>query len=94
MSRTRSSFLLYKYSSLQYIETNSREFLEPMNKQKILDMINNEQVQTMIREGKTSSLIFSIKNHIGDLARVLEIFQVKFSNTSRKTCLFPFIETI
>jgi hypothetical protein len=51
-----------------------------MDDQEALNIINNEiskdQLQTLIRQGNTTSFIFSIKNRIGGLARVLKVFQV------------------
>ncbi len=51
-----------------------------MDDQETLNTINNEmskeQLQSLIRQGNTTSFIFSIKNRIGGLARVLKVFQV------------------
>mgnify|MGYP006892776423 FL=1 len=47
-----------------------------MDGQKVVDMINNK---ISPKHDKTCSFSFSIKNHIGGLARVLKIFQVKSS---------------
>ena len=51
-----------------------------MDDQEALNVINNEmskdQLQSLIRQGNTTSFIFSIKNRIGGLARVLKVFQV------------------
>lgn len=35
-----------------------------------------EKLQSLVRQGKTTSFIFSIKNRVGGLARALKVFQV------------------
>ncbi|CAF4170565.1 unnamed protein product, partial [Rotaria magnacalcarata] len=50
-----------------------------MDDQEAVNIVNNEiskeQLQSLIGRGKTTSFIFSIKNRIGGLARVLQVFQ-------------------
>jgi hypothetical protein len=51
-----------------------------MDDQEALNVVNTElskeQFQSLVRQGNTTSFIFSIKNRIGGLARVLKVFQV------------------
>ena len=51
-----------------------------MDDQEALPMINTEsskeQMQPMVQRDNTSSFLFSLKNRIGGLVRVLQVFQV------------------
>lgn len=51
-----------------------------MDDQEAVNMVNDgiskEKLKSILRQGSTTSFIFSIKNQIGGLARVLKVFQV------------------
>lgn len=51
-----------------------------MDDQEAVNMVNDgiskEKLKSLLRQGSTTSFIFSIKNQIGGLARVLKVFQV------------------
>jgi hypothetical protein len=51
-----------------------------MADQEALNIINNElsneELQSLIKRENSTSFVFSIKNRIGGLARVLKVFQV------------------
>jgi hypothetical protein len=49
-----------------------------------------EKLQSLVRQGNTTSFIFSIKNRVGGLARALKVFQVNF-NEKTKRYNFSFI---
>ena len=60
---------------------------EDMHDQEAVEAINSEiskeQLQSMLQRGSSTSFIFSIKNRIGGLARVLKVFQVKKSTMTK-----------
>ena len=53
-----------------------------MDDQETLNIINDdipsEKLHSLVKQGKTTSFIFSIKNRVGGLARALKVFQVYF----------------
>jgi prephenate dehydratase len=54
-----------------------------MDDQEALAVVNHdipiEKLQSLVRQGNTTSFIFSIKNRVGGLARALKVFQVNFN---------------
>ncbi len=54
-----------------------------MDDQEALAVVNHdiplEKLQSLVRQGNTTSFIFSIKNRVGGLARALKVFQVYFT---------------
>ncbi|CAF2195339.1 unnamed protein product [Rotaria magnacalcarata] len=69
----------YKSSYFRCLEHRLSTLHENMDDQEAVNIVNNEiskeQLQSLIGRGKTTSFIFSIKNRIGGLARVLQVFQ-------------------
>lgn len=59
-----------------------------MDDQEALAVINQdipiEKLQSLVRQGNTTSFIFSIKNRVGGLAKALKVFQVKFHKENEK----------
>jgi hypothetical protein len=55
-----------------------------MDDQEALAAVNHdippEKLQSLVRQGNTTSFIFSIKNRVGGLARALKVFQVDFNH--------------
>jgi hypothetical protein len=53
-----------------------------MDDQETVALVNHEipieKLRSLVRQGNTTSFIFSIKNRIGGLARALKVFQVYF----------------
>jgi hypothetical protein len=53
-----------------------------MDDQETVALVNHEipieKIRSLVRQGNTTSFIFSIKNRIGGLARALKVFQVDF----------------
>ncbi len=53
-----------------------------MDDQQTLAVVNHdiplEKLQSLLRQGNSTSFIFSIKNRVGGLARALKVFQVNF----------------
>ncbi len=51
-----------------------------MDDQQTLAVVNHdiplEKLQSLLRQGNSTSFIFSIKNRVGGLARALKVFQV------------------
>jgi hypothetical protein len=51
-----------------------------MDDQEALAAVNHDipldKLQSLVRQGNTTSFIFSIKNRVGGLARALKVFQV------------------
>jgi hypothetical protein len=51
-----------------------------MDDQQAVAVVNHdipiEKIQSLVRQGNSTSFIFSIKNRVGGLARALKVFQV------------------
>ena len=51
-----------------------------MDDQQAVAVVNHEmpmeKLQSLVRQGSSTSFIFSIKNRVGGLARALKVFQV------------------
>ena len=67
-----------------------------MDDQQALAAVNHEipieKVQSLLRQGNSTSFIFSIKNRVGGLARALKVFQVDFIDCQdEEKCLFVFV---
>ncbi|CAF3364488.1 unnamed protein product [Rotaria sp. Silwood1] len=71
----------YKSSYFRCLEHRLSTLHEDMDDQEAINILNNElskeQLKSLLQHGNTTSFIFSIKNRIGGLARVLQVFQVK-----------------
>ncbi|CAF1257093.1 unnamed protein product [Adineta steineri] len=69
----------YKSSYFRCLEHRLSTLHEDMDDQEALTVINHEispeKLQSLVRQGNTTSFIFSIKNRIGGLARALKVFQ-------------------
>ncbi|CAF0829712.1 unnamed protein product [Rotaria sp. Silwood1] len=69
----------YKSSYFRCLEHRLSTLHEDMDDQEAINILNNElskeQLKSLLQHGNTTSFIFSIKNRIGGLARVLQVFQ-------------------
>ncbi|CAF2606048.1 unnamed protein product [Rotaria sp. Silwood2] len=74
----KKQFLQHRLSTL-HEDTDDQEAVNVINNE-----ISQEQLKSLFQQGNTTSFIFSIKNRIGGLARVLKVFQIFFSSSEEE----------
>jgi prephenate dehydratase len=66
-----------------------------MDDQEALAVVNHEvpleKLQSLVRQGNTTSFIFSVKNRVGGLAKALKVFQVNFNKRIKTNNCFFFV---